>query len=892
MKPTADLDISLQDWISDQGKAAAEGFNQSALQQLLCQRGYEKDLDTSIRKLMVFSPRLLLNSLYESLIKSGMPDNQAADMLKPISDHATEIENEPHAPAHFIWVGPPSQNGRELLGTKSLSKTKPDQPIKLWVLEEHVNAYKEKLKDLKNVTVASIEDYAKKINISFDESETVTLSSQIEKLKRSAEEKISRASPEEKTKGIRDRVTIVDYMKSVIPLYEGGWVFDADVMFLDSDQSPLSKPDKWLFPKIFDGRDYDRDVWFFYRDKAIDWKINKSAGGAFKAETRGEPAWQMLLYIYHLAVIYVDREPALNDLKKLQYYGDGILAMTGRSKNAFVQTLETTLFKDQPLQNLASNWLKENNINNLLAQKVVDISAPTSYQSQSGDLGFRLNYSLYHINATGPEGLNNFNLIKRMNQSYVTDNKVPMVFSYLSVEDKALFKNIVSIMNQCELCNELWIYASGSIPIGPGIRPPIEIESLTALHISALMRPEFFSVLLDVIPEDVLHKLCHDKVNMPGQFFNPFCGALSKFSSENLTALKKAIENDQYNHMELYRTAMQLEKGEQALKSYEIRCNDFVFLKKYLKDHNREDLDAKLCDSGTYQNSISLVEYIFKERPELLEILLPKLDDSEYQKHAPLNLNNCNLKNLTLSSSLLRGCDFSGAHLSNITFSNCKLTGVVINKNTQFEKISAQDNVTCEHFQYRLSDASKALNLQTPDFIRQCQLYYKEQVSQPETYKSEYDAILKILNADGKTNVQKLFCLFESFAQQQKKTLMADKFSLDGFMTLISKRITNDNVVKTFFKQFPPSGLSIWKNRNADNVSISQLIERACQPSDCSLLSSSETGTRRHLIECGVDFTLIDNAEIFSGEKEKHVTEKIMGYCSQSGNVPKSSAPG
>jgi hypothetical protein len=521
---STNLNMSLNDWISEQEIAATSEFNKASFQQQLQKRGYEKDLNTSIRELMFFSPRLLLNSLYECLIQSGTPENKAGDILKRLANQATAIENESNAIAHFIWVGPPTQNGNELLGTKSLSKQKANQPIKLWVLEEHVEAYKERLKNLKNVTIVSIENYAKKINISFDATEEVTLHSQIQKLKGSAEEKMRGKLDADKRRGVRDRVSIVDYLKSVIPLYEGGWIFDADIMFLNSDQELLTKPDKWIFPSISSGNRISRDVWFFYRDKVMDWNINKMGGGAFKAKTIGEPAWQMLLYIYHLIILYVN-STEMSDYEKIDYYASAIVLMDGTTGNLFscfnsIKEIEKALFGDQEVNHLASTWIAKNNSENFLLGERTKTFFADVCSGRSGDLCFSLDYSLFHVQAKKSKGLVNFNLIKRMNRSYVTGNKTLMQFSYLSIETVPLFKEIIAIMKEFNLCNELWTWVSGDIPNSPGIWYPIEVESLTALHIAAAMRLEFFEVMLDAIPNDLLHKLFFDKVAMPELFFN------------------------------------------------------------------------------------------------------------------------------------------------------------------------------------------------------------------------------------------------------------------------------------------------------------------------------------------------------------------------------------
>lgn len=85
-------------------------------------------------------------------------------------------------------------------------------------------------------------------------------------------------------------------------------------------------------------------------------------------------------------------------------------------------------------------------------------------------------------------------------------------------------------------------------------------------------------------------------------------------------------------------------------------------------------------------------------------------------------------------------------------------------------------------------------------------------------------------------------------------------------------------VVEAYFQHIPASSRLYWKN--IDTVSISQLIERACDKNGAAgFFNQSAVDTIKHLAEFGVNIVALQDREKPMNEKIRHVTEKITAYC-------------
>ncbi|GEM_PF-4741721 len=517
---------TLQQWIQDN-----TGNEYENIIAKLIQRGYsETDLSITLKEHLTLSPFLLLNSLYETMIGLGIKDTK--EKLTPLESLSIEYESKnPNAVAHFIWVGEPRNDYKDTLGVRTLLQRKPNQEIRLWVLAEFADQYKKTFEENPTIKIISIEDYAKKINITFDMDGKISLYSQIDLyVKRAKTMLTSNRTAIEKKLGIRDRVTVVDYIKTTIPLYEGGWVFDADMIFLAGSGDSLSKNKKWLFPteKNMAG---GSDVWFYYCNREMSWEIDKNNGKAFwLTPTSLQPKWQTHLLCYHEIVSLVEQSyrekleiiakkeasPTSEDMgyimRTMNLYGTAILLLCD------TVTVNNALFSIKFMEKMTSNcrtaltWYStyyENFQNN---RELINATQITKAQ------GSRiLECDAYYII------IGNVQFIKRLNRSHdLKTVNAAIALCHASISDFGIQKEMLEALapfvgnELLQTTNVVKYSADGTT--GQGVC----VQNVTPLHMAVLFNPENLSNLLTLITPDQLYNLCTQKINIQGPLVKDF----------------------------------------------------------------------------------------------------------------------------------------------------------------------------------------------------------------------------------------------------------------------------------------------------------------------------------------------------------------------------------
>lgn len=622
--------------------------------------GYSKEtLENDLMSFIEFSPRLLLNSFYEALLHSDFQEEekageepssrslsvsseQAITLLSPLVALSNEFESSRNnvAFAHFIWVGPPTDTEKELIGVNSLLKTRPDQPIRFWVLEEHKAAYEKKFHDKKNVIICAIEEYAKKINISFDKDEKITLHSQIEFLRNRADRTFARLSNENidtfidegglyknsRKTAIRDRVSIVDYIKTVIPLYEGGWIFDADIIFLSDDHSikpNLSLNPTWIFPQ-YQGRQ-SGDVWFFYACRELNWNVDKSKAGTFKEYMEENPAWQNHLLAYHKAIMATEiLRNSFNPTRLAIIFGSAVKQMIHLTddkesyKSFFLNFDKLTI---EPIK-LAS-WYQKIEDDKIQARKISYLDAKKDvfsvHRAQDDSkyamgLGCGENQGIYIVD------IDFLKFIKRMNSSHRLDlpTGLPIEFIWLTTSDTHLIELVLKALENIyigELLNQLrltvYFFKGRS-----GKSYKINLEKLRTIDLLITFKREICALILPKI--------------------------LNALNSENLRTLimsEIALPPDM-------KKFLNLESEENTLKFYEL---------VYLADQKEKG------DEKHFQFFPIMLHILNEKHPEIAKMIpLQERNISNY------DFTNLNLSGLNLNDIIISGKNnFSGVNVEN-----------------------------------------------------------------------------------------------------------------------------------------------------------------------------------------------------------------------------------
>lgn len=496
MRSNAEFNESLESWIKTHCGSVAEDFKKR-----LCEcYGYtKKDMETPLATLINFDSRLLLNNLYEISIFLGMNNEEefVRNHLKEIAAYSEKKEGLNIPLAHFIWVGKPRENGNELLGVRSLSEKMPDQPVRFWVLDEHVEHYRKLFESNKNISVASIENYAKKINISFDDEGVVTLHGQIEKFKKSAKDKFQEASTNDHKgkEAVRDLVTIVDYMKSLIPLYQSGYIFDSNIIFTKSSEKCLPKREKWLFPKLklHNGK-VGTDVWFFSCTKEMEWQIDKTAAGAFKNKKSDHANWPMHLLIYHKSVCLAEK--LADPERRSRIYGSGVMAMTHLNEHHLGVVKYCKRIDEENDKTLlpVAGWFQDSE--KAALEKVEYRFATRLAMTASAPPGF----PWWGMDVDGVF------FVKLLSASHVVGvtHTSPPELSVLAISNIEIFENVIRTMNEYKCC-ELWKPLSKEVVVNNAILK----KGACGIHVAVLYNMEKkFLKLLDVMPKEVLRELC------------------------------------------------------------------------------------------------------------------------------------------------------------------------------------------------------------------------------------------------------------------------------------------------------------------------------------------------------------------------------------------------
>ncbi len=246
----------------------------------------DKEL-SNIREQLCTHGRLFLNNVLIAYKQSGGSHDKA--IFSPLSAALETIERKFSPTANFIWVGRPTPNKNELIGIRTLNAAMPNQKMCFWVLDEQVENYNHLMQSLglsSNIEVVSIEKYAKKLETSINdliaiEAEKIQLVKNIKFFLSCSKKRMSETTDPEKKEieranAIREIVTVVNYVKTMIPYFErAGYVFDVDIVTLSpkaghtSETNTLPRMSSWVFPTIHSDTLYD--VWFYHYLTGYQW---------------------------------------------------------------------------------------------------------------------------------------------------------------------------------------------------------------------------------------------------------------------------------------------------------------------------------------------------------------------------------------------------------------------------------------------------------------------------------------------------------------------------------------------------------------------------------------------------------------------------------------------
>ena len=652
---------TLQEWLKKNA-----GNQCSDVIAKLVQRGYsEVDLNMTIQEHIKSSPFLLLNSLYETMI--ALKINDTKEKLKPIESLTTEYESKtPDAVAHFIWVGKPRDDYKDTLGIRTLIQNKPRQEIRFWVLNEYANSYRKTFEKQLNIKIISIENYAKKINITFDTAGKVSLYSQIDHYVKRAKKMLTpNITAVAQKLVIRDRVTVVDYIKTTIPLYEGGFVFDADTIFLKSSTANLSKNKKWLFP-IEAEMASGSDVWFYYCNREMNWDFDKNHGKAFwTTPTSLQPKWQTHLLGYHEVISLLEkayrnkletiaitggaRSDAADLNSAMGLYGTAILLLCHTkevtdSTDAIKRYLSTQI---TPNCKIALDWYSQNHaqFRHNIEFKNATLLTKARYKRIVGS-------DAYYVN------LDSLRFIKRLNRSHniQTIHTPSITLCHASMPDFAIQQEMIGALKP--FCGNELLQITDFVTCTNGTTLcEAPVQNVTPLHMAILFNAENFPNLLTLITPDQLYNLCTNKINIDGQLVQDFFGG--KVAPTTLTELIS------YRHQSVF--SEEKEDVENCLKA----------LMSILKSTSKQFSKLSL-------------------------------------KSAPL---------FTLERALdFSGCSFEGADLGDANFSStkldkAKLNNVIIN-HTKFEGAS-YSQIECDRFTFILPTTLPIVSVEvdTTDFL-------------------------------------------------------------------------------------------------------------------------------------------------------------------------------
>lgn len=489
--------------------------------------GYESDDLVSLYQALEYQGRLFLNCLYRAIKKSGVEEEKARLCLSPLVKSLETIEAYSTSYAHFVWVGAKPGNFAELLGVRSLKAAYPGQKIFFWVLNDYVEDYREELKrlGLDDVYVVSIENYAQKTEYHFDSGKT--LDEEIEFFKALSAKKMAEAEKLtiesekqlKKIDAIRDRVTIVDHVKPLIQLFEGGHICDVDLVFSPDDSKTqtftLPNYSKWLFPLVMP-RCPGADVWYFYCQRALRWDGNRQNYAAYEDDNvlKSDISFreQHLTHYNQTAHdIYSKRgnDPINGSFPK--YLGDAICEIAGK----FIHHEQT---ENEKIQMASIRRLNEYHH----AQFGVDSSIGTQHKSAK----YRLDIDDYRFCVLSLATITP--IVKYYGQSYIpsaernvaTDLSSPLHVHLLTIDNKTNFENVLSQRQKfARLDIAHWFNASVREFMGFQFKQPnpLMLHKVTLLHLSLIVRPDLTDIIINHIPLGKLAAVLEHTAFVPSQ---------------------------------------------------------------------------------------------------------------------------------------------------------------------------------------------------------------------------------------------------------------------------------------------------------------------------------------------------------------------------------------
>lgn len=530
--------LSLADWLADQN-VTAEAVN-NILSYLNTLEYTENNL-ANLYQCLSSHGRLFLNCMKRAFEQN----NLNVEILQELSNALNVIEIVSSPPAHFIWVGPPSKNENELLGVRSLCKTMSQQTKYFWVLDEHVAAYEKRFEalGLKNIEVVSIENYAKKIDLKFGKDKDSTLLQEIAFFKKIAQDNVERAltfqegSSERKlamTHAIRDRVTIVDHVKPLIALFEGGYIFDVDLI-VSSSETVLPELGRWTFPKM---NGITHDVWFIFCHPSLDWKGNEARYLEDKDipdEIRTERNFYVMKYNERSRDIYVRHDSSDARAFFPSDLGDAICGIGNSIPSGFMDDAKRALNEDLDTVNdyhlIEQTRDKWNN----------SFKETTLCSMRDANKSFVLSLPL------------DVHCVKYYGQSYIPTKESPEKFipggvnqALLFIKDAAIFQSALSARCQFANLNVAYVFdvnlqAKLSSDASHLI---IRLENVTLLHLALLARPDLFDLILNETALYQLPEILAQRVESQDSDWQKKFGASTLDLSELASALLKHTPAD------------------------------------------------------------------------------------------------------------------------------------------------------------------------------------------------------------------------------------------------------------------------------------------------------------------------------------------------------------
>lgn len=140
---------------------------------------------------------------------------------------------------NYIWIGDPIEAGgpgipgHDIGGPKSMAEVNKENPLIFWCLDAHVEKYREKFKEHKNIEVRSVEKHI---------TECAT-DPRFEQSAKILQEILTRSLHTDERGSIRDRVTLKDAFSLFLLLSVGGYTLDTNIEPMNEKEHSLPKKD-------------------------------------------------------------------------------------------------------------------------------------------------------------------------------------------------------------------------------------------------------------------------------------------------------------------------------------------------------------------------------------------------------------------------------------------------------------------------------------------------------------------------------------------------------------------------------------------------------------------------------------------------------------------------